>query len=95
MITKRVMQRKGYEGPWIVLATFRMDGSSLVAAYEADGYQDDLENNGIGCVVDGKFRILHPSDGQAFFDALSTVYSQSTLMDVLTTDDDDVDRNRS
>lgn len=89
MIVKRVSILDGLDGPLVPLATFFMDGDAVVATYHSESYREELEETGIGLVVDGKFRIMFPADGKVFFDALSRAYSRSTFMVVQTTDEPD------
>src|SRR5262249_16807830 len=80
MIVKRVMKQSGWGGPWRQLAAFHMEGDAVVGTYDAEGYKNALLRNGIIRVVDGEDRVLFPSDGKLFFDALDIVYSQSSFM---------------
>lgn len=76
--TKHVSIRDG-EG-LVHLATFKLDGDRVIATYQAADYQRDVEQMGLGAMLDGTFRIVKPADGKVFFDALDNAYSQSTNM---------------
>lgn len=78
MMTKHVSMRD--QGKLVPLATFRLDQGQVLATYHDTGYRDEIEQQGIGAMVGGNFKVLKPSDGQEFFDAIELAYSQSTLM---------------
>jgi hypothetical protein len=85
-MTKHVSMHDSLDGKLVLLASFQFENGRVVAVYHDAGYGRDIEQNGIGAMVGSDFKILRPSDGKPFYDALDAVYSQSTLMEVSASD---------
>jgi len=88
MIVKHVDMVHPDEPPF-PLATFYLDGDSVIAHYHSDDYRMGIERQGIIGRADGKLRELYPSDGKVFFDALEKAYANSSFVDVRVADEPD------
>jgi hypothetical protein len=79
---KRVYMLRGPDLQPFPLAEFRMEGESVIATFHNESYRREIEEDGIGYMGGGRFRIVGLADGRAFFEALDTAYSHSSFMRV-------------
>ena len=79
VMRKRVMSKGPNEKQWIELAEFRMEDGKLTSDWKDPDYKREIMR--IGIIAWDK--VVFPSDGRAFFDALDNEYRLSSTMDVL------------